>query len=129
MNMISNEQKVKLKNAIMQVWSEVKQEAQPKNLKDILQDNREKERQKNLRIGNRPNDDEQEKTEEEQIEVDSKTSYFTQEQYYVLDKRIKEANYRLKEQQNIVEKLDKHTGELIQKVKDRRLKKGISLEL
>ena len=78
----------------------------------------------------KPNpEEEKDITEEEKIEVDSKTSYFTLEQYNVLDKRIKEANYRLNEQQNIVEKLDKHSEQLIQKVKDRRLKKGISLEL
>ena len=82
-----------------------------------------------LRGNKKTKEDEQEKTEEEQIEVESTTSYFTREQYYVLNKRITDANYRLKEQQNIVDRLDKNTGELIQKVKDKRLRKGFSSDL
>ena len=72
----------------MQVWSQVKQEAQPKNLKTIMRERREAKRRQEERLGIIAIDEEVEKTEEELIEVDSKTSYFTRDQYYVLDKRI-----------------------------------------
>ena len=82
----------------MQVWSQVKQEGQPKNFKTIMRERREAKRKQEERLGTYVVDEQVEKTEEELIEVDSKTSYFTREQYDVLKRRIEDANYRLKEQ-------------------------------
>lgn len=96
--LFKNEYKVRLKNAIMQVWSQVKQEGQPKNFKTIMRERKEAKRKQEERLGTYVLDEQVEKTEEELIEVDSKTSYFTREQYDVLKRRIEDANYRLKEQ-------------------------------
>lgn len=76
-NLHKNEQKVKLKNAIMQVWSQVKQETQPKNLKTVMRERREAKRRQEERLGMKPEEEEVEKTDQELIEVESKTSYFT----------------------------------------------------
>ena len=47
-----------------------------------------------------------EKTEEELLVADSKTSYFTLDQYSAIKRRIAEAQYRMKEQQTLIETLD-----------------------
>ena len=80
-NLHKNEQKVKLKNAIMQVWSQVKTETQPKNLKTVMRERREAKRRQEERLGMKPDEEEVEKNEEELIAIDSKTSYFSIEQY------------------------------------------------
>lgn len=46
-----NEQKVKLKNAIMQVWTEIKKDTQPKNMKEVMKEMRELEKKKQQRLG------------------------------------------------------------------------------
>ena len=52
-------------------------------------------------------------TEEQRISQDSKTSYFTLKQYNVLNKRIMEANYRIKEQQTMIDSLDKTVADTL----------------
>lgn len=46
-----NEYKVRLKNVIMQVWSQVKQEVQPKNFKTIMRERREAKKKQEERLG------------------------------------------------------------------------------
>jgi len=55
-----NEQRVKLKNAIMQVWTKIKKENQPKNLKTVMQERRDLEAKKNARLGLAKNEDAEE---------------------------------------------------------------------
>ena len=117
--LFKNEYKVRLKNAIMQVWSQVKIDGQPKNLKTIMRERREAKRKQEERLGTYINEEQQEKTEDELIEVDSKTSYFTCDQYDVLKKRIDDANYRLKEQQSVVDRLELTTSKLNQAFKEK----------
>ncbi len=44
---------------------------------------------------------------------DSKTSYFTLEQYNTLNRRINEAAYRMKEQQQCISKLETKIGDVV----------------
>jgi len=111
-----NEQKVRLKNAIMQVWSVIKKETQPKNLKTVMQERRELEKKKLERLGLQPQVEENEKSEAELLIADSQTSYFTLDQYTTLNKRITDAHYRMKEQQMVIDRLDKSMGAMTQGV-------------
>lgn len=119
-NLKKNEQKVKLKNAIMQVWSGIKKETQPKNMKQILKESKERMRQKQERLGLTEDVQEQEKTEEQVLQDDSKTSYFSVDQYHKLSKRINEAHYRMKEQQAVIDKLEKSTSGMINEIKNKQ---------
>lgn len=94
-------------------------DGQPKNLKTIMRERREAKRKQEERLGTYVNEEQQEKTEDELIEVDSKTSYFTRDQYDVLKKRIDDANYRLKEQQSVVDRLEQTTSKLNQAFKEK----------
>ena len=81
-------------------------------------------------MGLEPEDEEIEKTEEEVLKIDSETSYFTLDQYRALDKRITDAHYRMKEQQTVIERLDKTTGAMIGEVREKRgVKKGIASDV
>jgi len=63
-NLKKNEQKVKLKNAIMQVWSGIKKSTQPKNMKQILKESKDRMREKQERLGLKEEQEDMEKTEE-----------------------------------------------------------------
>ena len=73
-----NELKVKIKNAVMQVWSQVKRESQPKNISTLIAEMIERKKKKDELLGlKKGKDDDEEKTEEQRLVLDSKTSYFT----------------------------------------------------
>lgn len=77
----------------------VKQEMEPKNFKTLLNEMKERFKQKQRDLGlDKDVGAGEEKTEEQMLEIDSKTSYFTLDQYNMLNKRITEAHYRMKEQ-------------------------------
>lgn len=106
MNLKKSEQKIRLKNAIMQVWSQVKKESQPKNLKTVMQEKRADKANQKKRLGIQDDDDEKEdQTEAELLLADSQQSYFTLNQYNTLNTRIIDAHYRMKEQQTVIDRL------------------------
>ena len=94
-----------------------------------MRERREAKKRQEERLGKNIEEEVVEKTEEENILVESKTSYFTIDQYSKLSKRISDANYRLKEQQTVVDRLDKTTGNLIQEIKEKRERKGLSSDI
>ena len=121
-----NEQKVKLKNAIMQVWSEIKKDTQPKNMKEVMKEMRELEKKKQQRLGLYMSSpmEEIEKTDDELLKVESQTSYFTLDQYNTLEKRITEAHYRMKEQQMVIDRLDRTMTGMNKDAHEKRSKGG-----
>lgn len=86
---------------------------------------------KKLGLGNNNAGDalENEKTEAEQLEHDSQTSYFTLSQYNTLNKRINEAHFRMKEQQQLIDSLDKNVADAINKIRERKRRAGNSSHL
>ena len=93
-----NAAKVKFKNAIMQVWTQVKKELQPKNIKQLVEEMLQKQLRKQELLGlTKKEQVEEDKSEQEQLVEDSKSSYFTLEQYHSLTKRLSDAHYRMKE--------------------------------
>ena len=65
-------------------------------------------------------DEEEEQTEEQLLVQESKKSYFTLEQYNQLNKRINDAHHRMKEQQGLIERLDKGVHDTLVKIRERR---------
>lgn len=65
-----------------------------------------------------------EKTDDELLKVESQTSYFTLDQYNTLDKRITEAHYRMKEQQIVIDRLDRTMTGMNKDVREKRSKGG-----
>ena len=81
-----------------------------------MQERRELEKKKLERLGLQPQVEENEKSEAELLIADSQTSYFTLDQYTTLNKRITDAHYRMKEQQMVIDRLDKSMGAMTQGV-------------
>ena len=69
MTLQRNAAKVKFKNAIMQVWTQVKRELQPKNIKQLVEEMLQKQLRKQEQLGLKKKDQdvEEDKTEEEQL--------------------------------------------------------------
>ena len=116
-----NELRVKLKNAIMQKWTVVKEQNQPGNISDMVDQMLKKKRtaQKDgadflakqqtkedleAKLQRRKERAEQKDTK---LESDAKDSYLNKEQFLYLDKNIKEAGKRLKEQQVYIDTMEK----------------------
>ena len=94
-----------------------------------MRERREAKKRQEERLGKNIEEEVVEKTEAELVLVESKTSYFTKVQYEKLNKRIDDANYRLKEQQAVVDRLDKTTSNLIQEIKEKRERKGLPSDI
>ncbi len=78
MNQQKNELRVKFKNAAMQVWTQVKRDIQPKDMTTLIGELIISKNQKALMLGiNKNQDVENELTEDQQLDQESKTSYFT----------------------------------------------------
>ena len=54
------------------------------------------------------------------MQEDSKTSYFTVNQYNALNRRINEAQYRMREQQQCISQVEKQIGDVINKIRNKR---------
>jgi len=78
MNQQKNELRVKFKNAAMQVWTQVKRDIQPKDMTTLIGELIISKNQKALMLGINNNQDVgDELTEDQQLDQESKTSYFT----------------------------------------------------
>lgn len=80
--MHKNELKVKFKNAVMQVWTQIKRETMPKDMSSLIQEMLERKQKRDERDGlnNLGIDGDHDKgTEDKQLEIESKTSIFTLE--------------------------------------------------
>lgn len=113
-----NELKVKFKNAAMQMWTQVKKDAKPKNIDQLIEEMLDKKRRKDKQLGIYKSRDEQlqqeDRTEEEMLKTDSEKSFFSLDQYGMLNKKIESAQSRLKEQQSIIDHLDGQVSERLQ---------------
>ena len=126
-----NELRVKLKNAIMQKWTVVKEQNQPGNISDMVDQMLKKKRtaQKDgpdflnkqqtkedmeAKLQRRK---ERADAKDQRLENDAKDSYLNKEQFLYLDKNIKEAGKRLKEQQAYIDTMEK---KMIQQLDNRR---------
>ncbi len=97
MNQQKNELRVKFKNAAMQVWTQVKREIQPKDMTTLISELIINKNQKALMLGiNKNQKDTDELTEDQKLDRESKTSYFTLDQYRSLKRRIDDAHYRMR---------------------------------
>jgi len=77
----TNDFKVKFKNAVMQVWTQIKRQRQPKDMSTMIQEMQEKKRKAMAKLGlmqGGKNDNRQD-DENEKLELESKTSIFTLE--------------------------------------------------
>ena len=68
-------------------------------------------------------------TEDQQLDQESKTSYFNLAQYNSLKKRIDDAHYRMRQQQDLVDKLDRVVHDNIVKIREKRRQRGGSSAL
>jgi len=78
---------------------------------------------------NKKNEATDELTEDQQLDQESKTSYFTLHQYQTLKKRIDDSHFRMKQQQEIVDSLDKKVHDNIVKIREKRRNKGVGSAL
>jgi hypothetical protein len=121
---------VKFKNAVMQVWTQVKKEIQPKDMTTLITELIENKNKKALMLGmNKKNETGDELTEDQQLDQESKTSYFTLYQYQTLKKRIDDSHFRMKQQQELVDSLDKKVHDSIVKIREKRRNKGMGSAL
>jgi len=121
---------VKFKNAVMQVWTQVKKEIQPKDMTTLIAELIENKNKKALMLGmNKKNETGDELTEDQQLDQESKTSYFTLYQYQTLKKRIDDSHFRMKQQQELVDSLDKKVHDSIVKIREKRRNKGMGSAL
>ena len=82
----------------MQVWTQVKREMQPKDMTTLIGELIINKNQKALMLGiNKNVEDGDELTEDQRLDQESKTSYFTLQQYQSLKKRIDDAHYRMRQ--------------------------------
>ena len=91
--------------------------------------NRKKLKDAALGLGKKDEIEDPNATEEQKISLDSKTSYFTLKQYNVLNKRIMEANYRIKEQQTMIDSLDKTVADTLNKIRKKLRRDGNQSDL
>ena len=126
MNLRANALKVKFKNAVMQVWTQMKRESQPKNISTLIAEmlDRRKRKLVALGLGARKTVEEDEANEEQKLKNDSEKSYFSLSQYTTLNKRISEAHFRMKEQQLLIDGLDKGVADAINKIRERQRRLG-----
>lgn len=130
MNQQKNELRVKFKNAAMQVWTQVKRDIQPKDMTTLIGELIISKNQKALMLGiNKNQDVGDELTEDQQLDQESKTSYFTLQQYTSLKKRIDDAHYRMRQQQDLVDKLDRVVHDNIVKIREKCRQRGASSAL
>ena len=114
----------------MQVWTQVKKEIQPKDMTTLIAELIENKNKKALMLGmNKKNETGDELTEDQQLDQESKTSYFTLYQYQTLKKRIDDSHFRMKQQQELVDSLDKKVHDSIVKIREKRRNKGMGSAL
>ena len=92
--------KVRLKNAVMQQWTIVQNQRKSKSIKDLVEEmciNKEKDKKK-AEKGNEPGDDGREVAQK----VHNPEAYLSKEQFAFLQKKIKQTDQRLGEQNMVV---------------------------
>ena len=103
---------------------------QPKNIQTLIQEMLDRKRRKDEKLGlKRMRDAADEATEEQQLKEDSMKSYFTLSQYNAISKRISQAHGRMKEQQVLIDRLDRAVHGGVVKIRDRHKNRGGSSSL